>query len=172
MFALSSWFREGQLPNSPRPQGGMWTKGVGTKGQRPDLKTPGPTPSCRKEGGREGGKERPAIVPSPTLPGRWRLELVHPVPGGGLCPQLPPFFAQQVPRAWVCLQGAPWLHLCPGWLGLLVDFPSVAVGPERFPTALAVNFPLQGWRDHLVPGVRRLNLSPTSASHCLGTPPC
>lgn len=120
MFALSSWFREGQLPNSPRPQGGMWTKGVGTKGQRPDLKTPGPTPSCRKEGGREGGKERPAIVPSPTLPGRWRLELVHPVPGGGLCPQLPPFFAQQVPRAWVCLQGAPWLHLCPGWLGLLV----------------------------------------------------
>lgn len=49
---------------------------------------------------------------------------------------------------------------------------SVAVGPERSPTALTVNFPPQGWKDdHLVPGVGGLNPSPTSASHCLWPPP-
>lgn len=52
------------------------------------------------------------------------------------------------------------------------DTPSGAVGPEPSPTALTVNFPLQGWEDHQLPGVRGLHPSPTSASHCLGTPPC
>lgn len=95
----------------------------------------------------------------------------------GSAPQLVPFFAQQVPRWWVSLQGAPWLHFCPGWLGFLVasNTPGHSIygsGPRMISHRTPVNFPPRGWKDHFVPGVGRLNPSPTSASHCLGTPPC
>lgn len=107
-----------------------------------------------------------AADPDPDLPAEGRTA------GQGACFLLPCLagggwscFIQQGPGGWVCLQRDYGLHVHPGTRGFLSSSTS--------PRTLCVG---QWTENHLLPSPRargqRPSPSPTSASHCLGTPLC